>query len=193
MILSLPAAFLPLASPLASCFLLLDCWTKLLRNRFTLSVILCQGRLIPSLCALSDYTNTCRGFVHYVQYNTVPYETAYKVMSSIHFPQRKSIIPLLYSLLILIFRSSVVLGQSCYFSSGTIAPTFTPCNGTASASHCCSPSDACLTSGLCYMKWDHSINVGTCTDQSWRDPNCFQLCPKTTGEFFQNRKFGLEA
>ena len=103
-------------------------------------------------------------------------------MSVIHLLHRKSV-PLFYALFILIVHSSIILAQSCYFPSGAIAPTFTPCNGTASASHCCSPSDACLTSSLCYMKWDHSINVGTCTDKTWRDPSCFQLCPKTSGEF----------
>lgn len=106
-------------------------------------------------------------------------------MSAIHLLHQKCIpLPLTYALLIIILHSSIVLAQSCYFPSGALAPSFTPCNGTASASHCCSPSDACLTSSLCYMKWDHSINVGTCTDKTWRDPTCFQLCPKTSGEFF---------
>lgn len=85
--------------------------------------------------------------------------------------------------LVILLHSSMILAQSCYFPSGDPATEFTPCNGTASASHCCQKgSDACLTSGLCYMKWDHSINAGTCTDRTWRDPSCFQLCPKTTGK-----------
>lgn len=102
-------------------------------------------------------------------------------------------VPLLYFLLTLLFRSSsTVFAQLCYFPSGIFAPTFTPCNGTASVSHCCQPDDACLTSGLCFRDGDHSIHIGACTDADWGDPNCFQSCPRTSGELMIKKNLGSE-
>lgn len=115
-------------------------------------------------------------------HNSVRHRARSEVMFVIHFPQCKSIF-FLYSLLILLFGPSfIVFAQSCYFPNGVLASKFTPCDGTASVSHCCKGAEACLTSGLCYGSDDHSINIGTCTDENWNDPNCFRLCPRTSGE-----------
>ena len=115
-------------------------------------------------------------------HTSVRHRARSEVMFVIHIPQRKSIL-VFYSLLILLFGPSfIVFAQSCYFPNGVLAPNFTPCDGTARVSHCCKNAEACLTSGLCYGSDDHSINIGTCTDENWNDSNCFQSCPRTSGE-----------
>ncbi|KAK0511200.1 hypothetical protein JMJ35_006752 [Cladonia borealis] len=77
----------------------------------------------------------------------------------------------------ILLQFHLVFAQSCYFPDGTNAPDHTPCNGSVSVSHCCEPGDTCLTTSLCYQAADLSINTGTCTDKTWKDPSCFQQCP----------------
>lgn len=73
--------------------------------------------------------------------------------------------------------------QTCYFPDSSIVEAYTPCNGTSGISHCCRRGDACLTTGLCYMTGDMSINTGACTDSTRTDPSCFQQCPRCESQF----------
>lgn len=94
-----------------------------------------------------------------------------------------SAMPLTYSAvvaripLLLFTQLSVTLAQQCYYPDGSVSPNYTACNTTASATNCCAQGEACLSSGLCYMTYDMSINTGTCTDKKWQSPECFQQCP----------------
>ena len=71
----------------------------------------------------------------------------------------------------------IARASQCYNPDGTTPKNdFYPCNGTAEVTHCCSDAEACLSNGLCFMKWDTSVNTGLCTDQSWANSACFQPC-----------------
>ncbi|KAF2121643.1 hypothetical protein BDV96DRAFT_217737 [Lophiotrema nucula] len=43
-----------------------------------------------------------------------------------------------------------VAAAACYFPNGTIQESNTPCNESASISHCCVSSDACRSDGFCF-------------------------------------------
>ncbi|CAL8577314.1 hypothetical protein XPA_003146 [Xanthoria parietina] len=74
------------------------------------------------------------------------------------------------------------VSSTCYYDSGTIAPEYTPCNVSAiGTTHCCQNGHACLTTGLCMVSWDTSVNTGSCTDQTWDSPACFRKCPGRLG------------
>ena len=70
--------------------------------------------------------------------------------------------------------------QKCYYPDQAVEPFHVICNASAQVSLCCKYGATCLTNGLCFSKWDTSFNTGTCTDQTWTDPSCFQNCPRST-------------
>lgn len=70
-----------------------------------------------------------------------------------------------------------IQAQTCYFPDQTIGTKDNVCNASAPVSLCCQYGATCLTSGLCFSKWDTSFNTGTCTDKTWTSPSCFQQCP----------------
>jgi len=83
---------------------------------------------------------------------------------------------------VLLTHSGLALAQKCYYTDQkTVAGGHTPCNISAiehgGGTTCCANGEACLTSGLCYVIFDMSINIGACTDSSWSTSNCFQKCP----------------
>ena len=67
---------------------------------------------------------------------------------------------------------------TCYFPDGDISPYDTPCNPLANASVCCFTGQACLSNELCQADTDGVITYarGTCTDQSWKSPDCPEFC-----------------
>lgn len=73
--------------------------------------------------------------------------------------------------------------STCYRDSGTIAPDDIPCNSSAiGTTHCCQNYAACLTTGLCLLSLDTSINIGSCTDKTWdSSSDCFRRCPGSLG------------
>ena len=73
-----------------------------------------------------------------------------------------------------------VQAQTCYYPDQTVETSHIICNASAEISLCCQDGAVCLTSGLCFSKWDTSINTGTCTDKTWTDRSCFQSCPQST-------------
>lgn len=80
---------------------------------------------------------------------------------------------------------------SCYWPNGTVANVGSgnrvqkPCNKTPGVhSMCCfleGPSnpptlDTCTPDGLCKPQDNYHIWRGTCTDSTWQDPACLNLC-----------------
>ena len=74
-----------------------------------------------------------------------------------------------------------IQAQKCYYPDQTVETSHIICNASAQASLCCQDGATCLTSGLCFSKWDTSVNTGTCTDKTWTDSSCFQGCPQSNG------------
>ncbi|PVH99947.1 hypothetical protein DM02DRAFT_672331 [Periconia macrospinosa] len=86
--------------------------------------------------------------------------------------------------------------MSCYSRNGTVLTqrnsiNYIPCNVTALEENkhtsCCAVGDLCLTNGLCRSQDDEKhqgnqyFRVG-CTDKSWNDPACADVCEgKETG------------
>ncbi|KAL8648639.1 MAG: hypothetical protein Q9226_005907 [Calogaya cf. arnoldii] len=72
--------------------------------------------------------------------------------------------------------------STCYHDSGTIAEDYIPCNASAiGTTHCCANGHTCLSTGLCLVSWDTSVNTGSCTDRSWDSEACFRMCPGALG------------
>jgi hypothetical protein len=73
----------------------------------------------------------------------------------------------------------------CYYPDGSIPTDYDwqPCTG-AQYSSCCIPSegDICQENGLCYFPDEGLDYRGTCTDITWTDPSCPQIC--VNGEYF---------
>ena len=86
--------------------------------------------------------------------------------------------PLIVFSLLLWWR---IQAQTCYYPDQTIEPSYNVCNASAQVSLCCQWGATCLTSGLCFLEFDSSLNTGTCTDKTWTSPSCFQHCPPSLG------------
>ena len=89
------------------------------------------------------------------------------------------------SLLLLLFIISPIIyhaqasGTSCYAKGGELASSdtgFAPCRPEKAQTHCCDYGQTCVSNGLCFVSWDSSLNTGSCTDPTWQDEACFQLC-----------------
>jgi hypothetical protein len=76
--------------------------------------------------------------------------------------------------------------QACYFPDGSKdnklpQPDYVPCNGASSDgfSSCCNVNDTCTTNGFCKYNGLADTNFlwrNTCSDPSWKSPNCAQHC-----------------
>ena len=68
----------------------------------------------------------------------------------------------------------------CYFPDGSIDTAGYICNTAAAetggVSACCVHDDACYESGTCFQDWSGVMYRQSCTDPSWRDPKCPQMC-----------------
>ena len=84
--------------------------------------------------------------------------------------------------LILLHFSSVIAVATCYLPDGDLFASDTPCTSGGSASVCCGAGWTCLSDGVCSVTQDVSgqnetfYYRGTCTDQSWNDPACLNVC-----------------
>lgn len=69
---------------------------------------------------------------------------------------------------------------TCYFPNRAIDLNSLPCNSSAQlvgrASACCRANDACYESGACFQDWSGVMYRQSCTDPSFRDPACPQMC-----------------
>jgi hypothetical protein len=64
---------------------------------------------------------------------------------------------------------------TCYFPIGNVADGHTPCNASAEQSWCCASGNYCLSNGHCLQVTDNfsnRIGRGSCTDRTWRSPEC---------------------
>ena len=70
--------------------------------------------------------------------------------------------------------------QTCYFPDGTVAPGDTPCHSPSlgvGSSACCAEFHICLNNNLClHTDGAEMIVRGSCTDETWRSPECAQYC-----------------
>ena len=73
---------------------------------------------------------------------------------------------------------------NCYYPDGSIATADTPCNSAAngtSVSPCCANSNICVDNALCLtpcltVNRLPIIYRGSCTDKTWKSPECAQYC-----------------
>ena len=90
-----------------------------------------------------------------------------------------------------LFCLSLIFPQcyaSCYFPNGASAdilddlPLMQPCNETPGVqSMCCMTQtigvfESCNADNLCVNDENTVLAQGTCTDETWRDPACLNLC-----------------
>ncbi|KAL2037662.1 hypothetical protein N7G274_009607 [Stereocaulon virgatum] len=86
--------------------------------------------------------------------------------------------------------------QTCFTPNGkAVDRTFwgsLPCNTTAAHSMCCKLDrsvdaniDTCLPNGLCAPADNSRPFRGPCTDPTWKDPACIQLCTQALNQFGQ--------
>lgn len=70
--------------------------------------------------------------------------------------------------------------RACYWPDGSVAESDSPCNATAEVSMCCAYDEAqsvlCTEAGTC-IDVDGAQHVRqSCTDPTWQDPACADLC-----------------
>ena len=71
--------------------------------------------------------------------------------------------------------------QSCWYPDGVLSPHDTPCSdlelSNGGAVPCCGPGRICMPNKLCAPNATQSMTVrGSCTDQTYLDPNCPKIC-----------------
>lgn len=100
------------------------------------------------------------------------------------------------TILLLLLTQQTTASRQCYNHQGAkLDAAYTPCNTNSTHSGCCAaykpngePLDVCLDSGLCMgasgTKLGVLAQVG-CTDPTWRDPACPQLCPNGTSRVLE--------
>ncbi|KAI4211374.1 MAG: hypothetical protein LQ351_005800 [Letrouitia transgressa] len=77
---------------------------------------------------------------------------------------------------VLRISSATSSARKCYYPGGIYQPNDTPCNPTAPNSDCCAPEDICLSNGLCYRSNINRLHRGSCTDPTFKTPNCTKTC-----------------
>ncbi|OTB09048.1 hypothetical protein M426DRAFT_18438 [Hypoxylon sp. CI-4A] len=74
--------------------------------------------------------------------------------------------------------------QTCYRIDGAVLEESYRCNnGTTGHSACCNTGEVCWSNGVCQSSDDGVedwLRRG-CTDHSWEDPACFDVCPWIVG------------
>ena len=64
----------------------------------------------------------------------------------------------------------------CYWPNGDLTGTGVPCTYDGSVGNCCSPGFACMNTGICKLDGAEYYERHSCTDSSWLDPSCSQMC-----------------
>lgn len=88
------------------------------------------------------------------------------------------------------------IDATCYYPNGTAAFSGDqfPCNAASGVeSMCCSTSyqgnmsepDRCTKDGLCDSSNNYGVSRATCTDPTWKDPACLNLCTSGRGKIPQ--------
>ncbi len=70
--------------------------------------------------------------------------------------------------------------SQCYFPSGDIAQSYTPCSEDDGGDdrHCCNEGHYCLSNKLCLVPADMTIYRGACTTDTWDNAMCSGMCLK---------------
>ncbi|KAF2097381.1 hypothetical protein NA57DRAFT_57971 [Rhizodiscina lignyota] len=85
-------------------------------------------------------------------------------------------------LFFLVIRALTITAQNsetrtCYLPDGTaIGPGASPCNTSLKNAACCATGETCISNGLCFGSEVGMMYRGGCTDQSWEDSVCPQVC-----------------
>ena len=89
-------------------------------------------------------------------------------------------------LLVVIWRTCLCEAISCYFPHGNQSLHDVPCYADSIDTFCCPPRHVCLDNRLC-LRTDSSPGTGnatylrsSCTDRSWRSPECPSFCLGST-------------
>ena len=88
--------------------------------------------------------------------------------------------------LLLVCVAAPGLAVDCYNPDGSLAQNnYQPCNGHTGM--CCGTNrgndvNKCRPDGLCDQVDDGAIWRESCTDPTWKDPSCLQLCNSGTGK-----------
>jgi hypothetical protein len=69
----------------------------------------------------------------------------------------------------------------CWFPNGDRAWKDNPCNDDGNNSTCCPLGSECMSNNLCFFPGPDIYERHSCTDRSWEDPNCLNICSR--GEF----------
>lgn len=85
--------------------------------------------------------------------------------------------------LAIIFLTSLVGCQSCYYPNGDLAANEQPCSTTGDGP-CCPFQWQCLDNGLCYLDYANFFERHTCTDQTWQSPECPNICTQSQHKSF---------
>jgi len=68
----------------------------------------------------------------------------------------------------------------CWQPNGDRAWKDTPCTDDGNNSTCCPMGSECMSNNLCFFPGPDLYERHSCTDRSWEDPNCLNIC--THGE-----------
>jgi hypothetical protein len=87
------------------------------------------------------------------------------------------------TLLLAAFSSYPWVEAACYYFSGRVAPSDTPCRDDTTHATCCGQGYACLTNGICQATGEELEKPGAtefvrggCTDKTWRSASCPLFC-----------------
>ena len=67
----------------------------------------------------------------------------------------------------------------CFYPNGNKSDTAVPSFPDLDVSPCCPQDESYLANGLCVGKIPNVLYRATCTDPSWKSPNCPQYCLKS--------------
>jgi hypothetical protein len=94
---------------------------------------------------------------------------------------------ILFSILLALNAQIVASAATCYNPDGTARSNpqggYQPCQTGSGHSMCCNlQTDQCLPSGLCVTTGFAPLWRESCTDPTWKDPACLNLCTSGIGK-----------
>lgn len=68
------------------------------------------------------------------------------------------------------------LNDLCWYPNGQLSGLGWPCTDERSPSNCCPEGFVCMNTGVCKLKGHDYYERQSCTDRTWLDPSCSQMC-----------------
>ena len=105
----------------------------------------------------------------------------------------------IFCTVLLILFLTFITESTCYFPDGTIPRQDTPCQSEGEST-CCGAGYACLSNNLCELT-EHVPNPapgqsqwvrGSCTDQTWKSPNCPNFCLTPSNGDYRGGGMGVD-